>query len=115
MEDKMSEEETVTVTRSQLDEITGALEKMSAYTKQVEHSAATARELARVAMSHTGRRGIQVELTVDDGGIRLIVCDPAGNELETTKRVAELFNAALLARCGIKLTDDEPTPYGSTA
>ncbi len=83
--------------------------------EDLERSASSARELARIAMTHTGTRAMRVELTATDFGFQIIVCDPAGDEVATTKRMASMLDAALWARIGIEFTDKEPVPRGSTA
>lgn len=84
--------------------------------EDLERSAASAREIARAAMSQTGTRAIRAEMVVhSDGTIQVIVCDPAGNEIETARRVAQLMDAGILSSIGAKPKDDNPVPVGSTA
>lgn len=101
-------EDTITMTRPKWD----ALQKHMA---DLERSAESAREIARVAMSSTGTRAMRVELVARDDGVTIIVCDPAGDEVATAKRMAGFLDKTLWARIGIKFTDDDPVITGSTA
>jgi hypothetical protein len=62
----------------------------------LERSAASAREIARVAMSHTGTQAVRVELCVRAGQFSLIICDPRGEEYEDKlgARIVELLEAS---------------------
>ena len=62
----------------------------------LERSAASAREIARVAMTHTGMQAVRVELCVRAGQFALIICDPRGEEFEATlgARIVELLEAS---------------------
>lgn len=82
--------------------------------RELEDSAASAREIARVVMTDTGTRGIRVELATTADGIRLIVCDPAGDEMVTAKRIAGLIDKATRVLLGVEPTG-EAVSVGSTA
>lgn len=62
----------------------------------LERSAASAREIARVAMTQTGTQAVRVELCVYSGRLAMIVCDPRGPEHENTlgARIVELLEAS---------------------
>lgn len=107
--------EPVTMTTEQYDEICRSIEDMRKQVEDLQRSAASARELARVAMSHTGTRAMRVEMFCADNGIQIIVCDPAGDEMATTKRMAGMLDKALWARIGVEFADRAPVPRGSTA
>lgn len=64
--------------------------------EDLERSAASAREIARVAMTHTGTQAVRVELCVRDEQFALIVCDPRGAEYEDKlgARIVELLEAS---------------------
>ena len=90
---------------------------LDAHCENLNMSAASARDMARVCMSKTGLRVIRAELTIlDSGAVEVIVCDPAGDEVATTKRLAGLLNAGILAMLGTKIDPTkEPTQRGSMA
>lgn len=91
-------------------------EALKKHMEDLERSAASAREIARAAMSQTGTRAIRAEMVVHgDGTIQVIVCDPAGDEIETARRVAQLMDVGILSSIGAKPKDDDPVPVGSTA
>lgn len=78
-------------------------EAIEKHMEDLERSAASAREIARAAMSSTGTRAIRAEMVVhSDGMIQVIVCDPAGDEIETARRVAQLMDAGILSIIGAK-------------
>jgi hypothetical protein len=102
--------------------LTDALEKVkvmcdegAAQLRDFERSAASAREIARVAMSHTGTRVIRASVESTSTGISVIVCDPAGNETETARKIAKFLDAALWAQCGLGVSDEPGKPIGSSA
>ena len=101
-------EDVVTMSRDEWE----ALKK---HMEDLERSAASAREIARAAMSSTGTRAMRVELTSRNDGISVVVCDPAGDEMATTKRMAAFLDKSLWSQIGVTFTDDEPIPTGSTA
>lgn len=101
-------EDTITMTRAEWEAIKKHMEDL-------ERSAASAREIARAAMSSTGTRAMRVELTSRNDGISVVVCDPAGDEMATTKRMAAFLDKALWSQIGVTFTDDDPVPVGSTA
>lgn len=104
----MSNDDNITMTRAQWD----ALQRHMA---DLERSAASAREIARVAMQQTKSRCMRVEVVVGDGGINVIVCDPAGDEMATTKKLVGLLDRALWSMIGVEFSDKDPIPVGSTA
>ncbi len=62
----------------------------------LERSAASAREIARVAMTHTGTQAVRVELCAREGQLSLIICDPRGAEFEDSigVRIVDLLQAS---------------------
>jgi DNA-binding transcriptional regulator/RsmH inhibitor MraZ len=90
-------------------------EAIKKHMEDLERSAASAREIARAAMSSTGTRAMRVELISRNDGISVIVCDPAGDEMATTKRMAAFLDKALWAQIGVEFPDKDPIPTGSTA
>lgn len=80
---------------------------------ELERSAVSAREIARVAMSHTGTRCIRAEFFRTDHGLQLVVCDPAGDERATTKQLAKLLDVGLWSTIGLQF-DKEPSLVGSS-
>jgi predicted nucleic acid-binding protein len=90
---------------------------LDAHCESLSLSAASARDMARICMSKTGLRVIRAELTIlDNGAVEVIVCDPAGDEVATTKRLAGLLDAGILAMLGAKVDPTkEPTQRGSMA
>lgn len=90
-------------------------EALKTHMEELERSAASAREIARAAMESTGTRAMRVELVSRNDGISVIVCDPAGDEVATTKRMAKMLDVGLWALIGVKFPDDDPVPVGSTA
>ena len=89
---------------------------LKTHMEELERSAASAREIARAAMESTGTRAMRVELVARNDGISIIVCDPAGDELATARRMAGMLDAALWTRAGIEFSPDkDPVPVGSTA
>jgi hypothetical protein len=64
--------------------------------EDLERSAASACEIARVAMTHTGTEAVRVELCVRAGQFSLIICDPRGaeHEDELGARIVELLQAS---------------------
>ncbi len=104
-------DENLTITMTQAE--WKALQK---HMEELERSAASAREIARAAMSSTGTRAMRVELVSRNDGISVIVCDPAGDEMATVRRMAGMLDAALWTRAGIEFSPDkDPVPVGSTA
>ena len=101
------ESDTITMTRAEWDAVQKHMEDL-------ERSAASAREIARAAMSSTGTRAMRVELTSRNDGISVVVCDPAGDEVATTKRMAAFLDKALWSQIGVTFTDEDPIPTGST-
>lgn len=102
--------------------LTDALEKVKAMcddgSKQIrdfERSAASAREMARVAMTHTGMRAIRASIESTTNGISVIVCDPAGDETATARKIAKFLDAAIWAQCGMAVSDEPGKPIGSSA
>jgi len=89
-----------------------AKEKAEKRIADLERSANSARELARIAMTHTGTRAMRVEVLSSESGISVIVCDPAGDEAVTAKRMAKMLDATIWARIG-EFTDEEPKPVGA--
>jgi hypothetical protein len=90
--------------------------RLRARIADLERSAASAREIARVAMTHTGTRAIRAEFFITKFGPQMIVCDPAGDEITTTKRLAKFLDAALWSMVGVEPDPDgEPVPIGSSA
>ncbi len=75
--------------------------------EDMERSANSAREIARVAMSHTSTECIRVELTVTAYGLRLIVCAPADDEKDITLRIASFLNPAIVEALGMSLEKAE--------
>lgn len=102
--------------------LTDALEKVKAMcedgSKQIrdfERSAASAREIARVAMTHTGTRAIRASIESTTHGISIIVCDPAGDETAMARKIAKFLDTALWAQCGLGISDEPGKPIGSSA
>lgn len=89
-------------------------EAIKKHMEDLERSASSAREIARAAMSQTGTRAMRVELVSRNDGISVVVCDPAGDEMATTKRMAAFLDKALWSQIGVTFTDDDPVPVGST-
>jgi hypothetical protein len=81
---------------------------------ELERSAASAREIARVAMTHTGTRCVRAEFFQTSYGIQLVVCDPGGDEIALTKRLAKLLDVGLWSIIGLQV-DGEPRPVGSSS
>lgn len=79
----------------------------------LERSAASAREIARVAMSHTNNRTIRFEVVCTSAGMSLVVCDPIGNEEQTMRRVADLLGVSLCTALGLDLAKHRSIPIGS--
>ena len=102
------QDDSVTMTRAEW-------ETLKKHMEDLERSAASAREIARAAMSSTGTRAMRVELISRNDGISVIVCDPAGDEIATAKRMAAFLDKALWSQIGVTFTDDDPIPTGSTA
>lgn len=82
--------------------------------RDVERSAASAREIARVAMTHTGTRAMRVYVENTNVGLSIIVCDPAGDEVATTMRMSKMLDASVWALVGVTFTDGPPQAVGST-
>lgn len=80
----------------------------------LERSAASAREIARVATTHTGTRCVRVEFFQTSHGLQLVVCDPSGDEIALTKRIAKLLDVGLWSMIGLQ-ADEEPRPVGSSS
>ena len=76
-------------------ELRSEIERLRTALKDLEITCNSLREIARVTMSHTGRRTIRFEVTNTSTGLAIIVCDPDGDEDRTFRRVAELFGPAL--------------------
>lgn len=107
-------EETVTIPKAELDELTERLEEAIKRCQELEKSAHGAREIARAAMTHTSTRTMRVELVAHDQGLTVIVCDPAGDEEATTRRMAKMLDTGLWALVGVKPEIDHVRKYGST-
>lgn len=88
------------------NEAAEALDAARIRIEDLERSAASARQIARVAMTHTGTRAIRVELVSTDTGLSLIICDPAGDEEATAKRIAKMLDVQLWALIGMQFTGD---------
>jgi hypothetical protein len=71
-------------------------ERLRARIADLERSAASAREIARVAMSHTGTQAVRIELCMHAGRLSMIICDPRGPEHEDIlgARIVELLEAS---------------------
>lgn len=80
--------------------------------EDMERSANSAREIARVAMSHTTTECIRVELSVTAHGLQLIVCCPQDEECDITQRIAKYLDPALREALG--WTDALPKKIGAT-
>jgi len=78
----------------------------------MERSANSAREIARVAMSHTSTECIRVELAITGHGMQLIVCCPQNEECDITQRIAKHLDPALREAFG--WTDELPKRQGAT-
>jgi hypothetical protein len=81
--------------------------------ENMERSANSAREIARVAMSHTGTRVIRVELTYVGDRLNLVLCAPADDERDLVKRLASMLNPAIIDALGLDATA-EPIEVGAT-
>ena len=108
-------EATIAYLTDALEKVKAMCEDGSRQLRDFERSAASAREIARVAMTHTGTRAMRVCVENTDVGISVIVCDPAGNENETAAKMAHLLDASLWAHIGVKFTGEPGTPVGSSA
>ncbi len=80
--------------------------------EDMERSANSAREIARVAMSHTSTECIRVEFSVTAHGLQLIVCCPQNEERDITQRIAKHLDPALREALG--WTDALPKKIGAT-
>lgn len=81
--------------------------------ENMERSANSAREIARVAMSHTGTRVIRVELTYVGDRLNLVLCAPAEDERDLVKRLASMLNPAICDALGLDPKRD-PVEVGAT-
>jgi aconitase B len=107
-------EATIAYLKVALEKVKAMCEKGSKRIKDLERSAASAREIARVAMTHTGTRAMRVCVENTNVGLSIIVCDPAGNEPDTAARIAKMLDASLWAMCGVEFTGNPGTPVGSS-
>ena len=52
---------------------------------------------------------------IGNDGISVVVCDPAGDEVATAKRMAAFLDKALWSQIGVTFTNDDPVQTGSMA
>lgn len=102
-----------------MEEMRAAIERLSternelaARCEDMERSANSAREIARVAMSHTGTYCIRFELARTAYGVQLIVCSPQNEDPDRiARRVVRLLDPAL--REALDIDPDNWTPIGA--
>ncbi len=98
--------------RDALLRLTKERNELAAKCEDMERSANSAREIARVAMSHTGTFCIQFELTRTAYGVQLIICSPQNEDPDKiAKRAVRLLDPALRDALGIDA--DNWTPIGA--
>lgn len=81
--------------------------------ESMERSANSAREIARAALSHTGTRCVRVELCYVGDRLNIVVCAPAEDERDITKRIASLLNPAIIDALGVDISK-EPNLVGAS-
>lgn len=98
--------------RAMIERVTRERNEALAQVEAMERSANSAREIARVAMSHTATECIRVELAVTARGLQLIVCAPNADEFDVTQRIAAYLDPALREALG--WPDEPPHKVGAT-